>query len=131
MGRIDVKNFKLTENQEEIYMEAMVSIARHNQAAIHLVTSGGKSYILAKIIYTLKKESKRKKFNVLYISTASSCTNFLQCMSDDYWGDTLSVVNYTQLQRDEKYVDKLNKKRFDIIVIDEAHHALAKKHMKV
>lgn len=127
MGRIDVKNFKLTENQEEIYMEAMVSIARHNQAAIHLVTSGGKSYILAKIIYTLKKESKRKKFNVLYISTASSCTNFLQCMSDDYWGDTLSVVNYTQLQRDEKYVDKLNKKRFDIIVIDEAHHALAKK----
>lgn len=127
MGRIDVKNFKLTENQEEIYMEAMVSIARHNQAAIHLVTSGGKSYILAKIIYTLKKESKRKKFNVLYISTASSCTNFLQCMSDDYWGDTISVVNYTQLQRDEKYVDKLNKKRFDIIVIDEAHHALAKK----
>lgn len=127
MGRIDVKNFKLTENQEEVYMEAMVSIARHNQAAIHLVTSGGKSYILAKIIYTLKKESKRKKFNVLYISTASSCTNFLQCMSDDYWGDTLSVVNYTQLQRDEKYVDKLNKKRFDIIVIDEAHHALAKK----
>lgn len=127
MGRIDAKNFKLTENQEEIYMEAMVSIARHNQAAIHLVTSGGKSYILAKIIYTLKKESKRKKFNVLYISTASSCTNFLQCMSDDYWGDTLSVVNYTQLQRDEKYVDKLNKKRFDIIVIDEAHHALAKK----
>ena len=127
MGRIDVKNFKLTENQEEIYMEAMVSIARHNQAAIHLVTSGGKSYILAKIIYTLKKESNRKKFNVLYISTASSCTNFLQCMSDDYWGDTLSVVNYTQLQRDEKYVDKLNKKRFDIIVIDEAHHALAKK----
>lgn len=127
MGRIDVKNFKLTENQEEIYMEAMVSIARHNQAAIHLVTSGGKSYILAKIIYTLKKESKRKKFNVLYISTSSSCTNFLQCMSDDYWGDTLSVVNYTQLQRDEKYVDKLNKKRFDIIVIDEAHHALAKK----
>lgn len=127
MGRIDVKNFKLTENQEEVYMEAMVSIARHNQAAIHLVTSGGKSYILAKIIYTLKKESKRKKFNVLYISTASSCTNFLQCMSDDYWGDTLSVVNYTQLQRDEKHVDKLNKKRFDIIVIDEAHHALAKK----
>lgn len=127
MGRIDVKNFKLTENQEEVYMEAMVSIARHNQAAIHLVTSGGKSYILAKIIYTLKKESKRKKFSVLYISTASSCTNFLQCMSDDYWGDTLSVVNYTQLQRDEKYVDKLNKKRFDIIVIDEAHHALAKK----
>lgn len=127
MGRIDVKNFKLTENQEEVYMEAMVSIARHNQAAIHLVTSGGKSYILAKIIYTLKKESKRKKFNVLYISTASSCTNFLQCMSDDYWGDTISVVNYTQLQRDEKYVDKLNKKRFDIIVIDEAHHALAKK----
>ena len=127
MGRIDVKNFKLTENQEEVYMEAMVSIARHNQAAIHLVTSGGKSYILAKIIYTLKKESKRKKFNVLYISTASSCTNFLQCMSDDYWGDTLSAVNYTQLQRDEKYVDKLNKKRFDIIVIDEAHHALAKK----
>lgn len=127
MGRIDVKNFKLTENQEEVYMEAMVSIARHNQAAIHLVTSGGKSYILAKIIYALKKESKRKKFNVLYISTASSCTNFLQCMSDDYWGDTLSVVNYTQLQRDEKYVDKLNKKRFDIIVIDEAHHALAKK----
>lgn len=127
MGRIDVKNFKLTENQEEVYMEAMVSIAHHNQAAIHLVTSGGKSYILAKIIYTLKKESKRKKFNVLYISTASSCTNFLQCMSDDYWGDTISVINYTQLQRDEKYVDKLNKKRFNIIVIDEAHHALAKK----
>lgn len=127
MGRIDVENLKLTKNQEEIYMEAMLSIARHNQAAIHLVTSGGKSYILAKIIYTLKKESKRKKFNVLYISTASSCTNFLQCMSDEYWGDTLSVVNYTQLQRDEKYVDKLNKKRFDIIVIDEAHHALAKK----
>lgn len=131
MAKIDIEKLQLTDNQEEVYMEAMVSIAKHNQAAIHLVTSGGKSYILAKIMYTLKKEkqdkNKRNKLNVLYISTAASCTNFLQSMSDDFWGDSIRVINFTQLQRDEKYVDKLNKKSFDIIVIDEAHHALAKK----
>lgn len=127
MAKIDIEKLKLTHEQEEVYIESMKSIARYNQAAIHLVTSGGKSYILAKILYTLKKEDKRRKFNVLYISTSSSCTNFLQSMSDDFWGDTISVVNYTQLQRDEKYVDTLNKKKIDIIVIDEAHHALAPK----
>ena len=127
MAKIDIEKLKLTHEQEEVYIESMKSIARHNQAAIHLVTSGGKSYILAKILYTLKKEAKKRKLSVLYISTSSSCTNFLQSMSDDFWGDTISVVNYTQLQRDEKYVNTLNKKRVDIIVIDEAHHALAPK----
>lgn len=131
MAKIDTEKLKLTKNQEEVYIESMLSIAKHNQAAIHLVTSGGKSYILAKILYTLKKEkekkNKRAKFNVIYISTATSCTNFLQCMSDDFWGDSIRVVNFTQLQRDKKYVDKLGNKSFDIIVIDEAHHALAKK----
>lgn len=134
MAKIDIENLKLTDNQEEVYMESMVSIAKHNQAAIHLVTSGGKSYILAKIMCTLKKEkenkNRRSKFNVLYISTAKACTNFLQCMSDDFWGDSIRVVNFTQLQRDKQYVDRLNKKSFDIIVIDEAHRALAKETYK-
>lgn len=131
MAKINIEKLELTDNQKEVYMEAMVSIARHNQAAIHLVTGGGKSYVLAKMLYTLKKEkekkSKKARFNILYISTATSCTNFLQCMSDDFWCDSLRVVNFTQLQRDKHYVDKLGKKKFDVIVIDEAHHALAKK----
>lgn len=132
MSKIDIKTLKLTDDQKEVYNEAMISLANHNQAAIHLVTSGGKSYILAAILDTLKKQKKkrRKNLSVLYISTAGSCTNFLECMSDEYWDDVLSVINYTQLSVDEKYVDKLNKKDFDIIVLDEAHLALAEKTYK-
>lgn len=130
MSKIDINKLKLTEDQTEIYKEAMLSLANHNQAAIHLVTSGGKSYILAEILHTLKEAKRGKRLNVIYISTPGSCTNFLECMSDDYWGDTLTVINYTQLQRDEKYVDRVFNKKCDIIVIDEAHCALAKETYK-
>lgn len=127
MAKINVSELKLTEDQNEVFSEAMKSIAKHNEAAIHLVTSGGKSYIIAKIIQTLKEQDKRRHIKVLYVSTAGSCKNFLQCMSDEYWEDSINVINFTQLQRDESFVDTLKLKKCDIIVIDEAHCALAKK----
>lgn len=128
MGVINITELELTNDQIEVYNEAMASIKKHNQAAIHLHTGGGKSYILAKILATLREKhykTRKKKFNTLYISKAGSCNRVQQLFNNVYWEEFVNYITFTELQRDEKVIDTLGIKSIEVIVVDEAHSALA------
>ena len=125
MGTTDTLNIELTPDQKEVYKEAMLSIKKYKQAAIHLVTGGGKTCILLKILQSLKEKSKTKSLNVLYISTLQSCVNFKHNTSDEYWNNTFSLISYNRLSTEERHIDARGITKANIIVLDEAHHALA------
>lgn len=131
MGTIDIKSLRLTVDQGEVFREAMRAIDKHNQAAIHLYTGGGKSYILAKILSELKnraESARRTQFRVLYLSKPGSCKRVSSLLDNEYWNEFMSYISFTQLQHNERAIDSeglYGKNCIDVIVIDEAHGALA------
>lgn len=124
------KPLKLTNDQITVYNEAMQSIKNHKQAAIHLYTGGGKTYILAKILETLKEKSTKKNFNVLYISTPGAVNKTMSEYSGEYWNGFVSYITFNALQRNEKAIDSLGLSSINVIAIDEAHTAPAKETYK-
>lgn len=121
----DILDKKLTDEQKIIIKECMQSIKNYNQAAVLLSMGGGKSVIAANIIKNLKKN--KEKYNVIWITTASDIGKAQAIMNIDYLKESLTYVSFTTLSRNEDYVNDLVKlhDKYDLIVIDEAHHSLA------
>ena len=135
MGRIEKYEIALTSDQNEVYEEAMASLKKYNQAAIHLYTSGGKSYILGKILERLDDNKLRTspsgdRLSVLYCSKNGCCENAKRLFGGHRWENVIQYMTFCTLQHDTKAVDSLNVDKFDVIVIDEAHRALAKQTYK-
>lgn len=135
MGKIQISDIELQDIQKEIIEESKRNLNKYGQAAIHLVTSGGKSYIISSLIAYLKdkklKETGSKSFNAIVISTPSGCNNLKSLYSEDkVLSKVITYVYLTKLQRDEKFADTLDIKQVDLIVFDEAHTALANNRFK-
>lgn len=124
MNKIDVNNIKLTDEQKEIFNESMKSLKEKGQAAILLSMGGGKSYISAKIIKALK--GNKENYRVLWISTNNSISNTQSLLTDKYFTDSITYVSFSSLSLNENYIDFLKLDKVNLIVIDEAHRALAK-----
>lgn len=128
MGVIDIEKLQLTKDQEIIYKESMASIKKYRQAAIHLHTGGGKTYILAKILSDLYKKTKKENFNVVYASKPASCDRVKSAFDNQYWKSFVSFLSFSLLQIDENAIKRIGldgKNKVDVFVIDEAHGALA------
>lgn len=123
----DILDKKLTDEQKTILKECMQSLKTYNQAAVLLSMGGGKSVIAANIIKNLKKN--KENYNVIWITTASDIDKARAIMDIDYLKESITYVSFTTLSRNADYVNELVKlhDNYDLIVIDEAHHAPANK----
>jgi len=122
---MNILNTKLTDEQKEIFEECKLSLQKHNQAAVLLSMGGGKSYIATSIVKYLKKN--KKDFNIIWITTLNDMNKAKSLMSDEYFSESITYVTFNKLWRDNNYADELANmhKNYGLIVIDEAHHALA------
>lgn len=120
--QIDENKIELTLEQKEVVKECRESLKKHRQAAILLGTGGGKSYIAAKLIRLMK--GYKDNYNILWISTKNSIDRTKILLSREYF-NCIKYVSFDTLAIHEEFVDSLNIKKFNIIIIDEAHKALA------
>jgi superfamily II DNA or RNA helicase len=123
MGAINISKLQLTDEQKAVVLEAKTSLKKHGQAAILLSTGGGKSYISAKLIRDLK--GSKKNYKILWISTRTSIDNTKNLLKDNYFSESITYIAFSELATHTSYVDNLDIKKVDLIVIDEAHRALA------
>ena len=124
MGNINVGTIELSDEQLEILKEVKKSLKEKGQAAVLLRPGGGKSYVSAKLIMELC--AGKKEYNVLWISTPTSISNTKSLLSGSSMiSDKITYVTFNELALNSCAVDRLGDTRIKLIVIDEAHQALA------
>lgn len=120
-------NTMLLDFQKKILDEAWESLHESSQAAIHVFTSGGKSYIAKRLMEEVHKE--KGKLHVLWISTKSAITNVKSTIfNDDWYNSKITYITYTSLSRSgDNIVNIISLYEYNLIIIDEAHRGLAEK----
>lgn len=123
---MSIGDIKLQPYQEEAKKEVLTSLKKYNQAVIHLCTGGGKSFIMADVLNELRQRDE--SFKVVYISRSGSCSrvrSLLNSFDTKYWNSFVTYITFSELQRNEKFIDTLSLAKVDLLVIDEAHGSLA------
>lgn len=113
--------------QQEVYRNAMEQLGKHKQAAIELFTSGGKTYIAGKIIEKYIEDNPRTM--ILWVSSRSAVDNVSSGYFDAEISKHITFATFGDIERygidnEEDRYNSLHKE-YELIIIDEAHRALA------
>lgn len=120
-------SIELRDWQVRVYREAKHQLKLNHQAAMELFTSGGKTYIAGKIIEDYIDNDN--KANILWVSSRSAIDN----VASGYFSESLHKhITFATFGDIERYgIDVENNvkttfhKKYSLIIIDEAHRALA------
>ena len=140
---------KLDNNQIMWKRSVLNSFKTKGQGALHLSTSLGKSYIAKSIIDDILQNSaiKGKPASIIWLSSKAAVDNvksnifnieeqqseFVQNSNGELEYNTyynLHFINFEMIRLHHRYVDTLNLKNVKLIIIDEAHLALAEETYK-
>lgn len=121
MGTIQLVH--LDENQMRWKEKALKSIKKYQQGALYLATGIGKSYVAKDIINDYLTEDKSAQ--ILWLAPASAMNNIKQNFFGTY--ENIIFESFENIRIREDYIDSVDINNLKLIVIDEAHKALATK----
>ena len=124
MGNLQViQEVHLDENQMRWKEKALKSIKKYQQGALYLATGIGKSYVAKDIINDYLSEDNYAQ--ILWLAPASAMNNIKQNFFNSY--NSIVFESFENIRTREDYIDSLELTNLKLIVIDEAHKALATK----
>lgn len=118
-----LQKIQLDDNQLRWKEKAIKSIKKYQQGALYLATGIGKSYVAKDIINDYLTEDNNAQ--ILWLAPASAMNNIKLNFFNTY--ESVIFESFENIRSDEKFIDKLDLNNLKLIVIDEAHKALASK----
>jgi superfamily II DNA or RNA helicase len=130
--------------QEDAYAATLRELERVTSTILVLPTGTGKTVILAKLVANWNRgnvlllahrtellEQARDKFGAElgYLPVIEQAERGME--PDCLWRGGLVLVASVQTMRNDKRLEKFRNHPFDLIAIDEAHHAVAKSYRKI
>ena len=118
-----IQEVQLDVNQLRWKEKALKSIKKYQQGALYLATGIGKSYVAKDIINDYLKEDSNAQ--ILWIAPASAMNNIKLNFFESY--DNIIFESFENLRIKEDNIDVHEFSNLKLIIIDEAHKALASK----
>ena len=118
-----IQEVQLDVNQLRWKEKALKSIKKYQQGALYLATGIGKSYVAKDIINDYLKEDSHAQ--ILWIAPASAMNNIKLNFFESY--DNIIFESFENLRIKEDNIDVHEFSNLKLIIIDEAHKALASK----
>lgn len=118
-----IQEIQLDENQQRWKDKAIKSIKKYQQGALYLATGMGKSYVAKDIVNNYLKADPNAQ--ILWIAPASAMQNVKMNFFSTY--ESIVFESFENLRTREDSIDEHEFDNLKLIIIDEAHKALANK----